>query len=164
MAKATGFIGQIPCEMPSRKKPTSAARSATPTGEAAIALARDLLGHLNFSSGKEDTAFLAALNRTSEFLHPFSGAALREWLLPLIDALSAENPAFRDTQQARAVLTLTIDHVLPAYRAFHSDLLFHLPPEEFEQPFLLGRMFEAVLSEGLPGTMWPGSRRARFAG
>src|SRR5436190_4833683 len=136
--------------MPSRKKPTSAARPATPSGEAAGALARELLGHLNFSSGKEDAAFLAALNRTTEFLDPFSAAGLRDWLLPLMESLSPENPAFADIHQARAVLTLTVDHLLPAYREFHADLLFHLEPADFEQPFLLGRMFEAVLSEGGP--------------
>jgi len=136
--------------MPSRKKPTSAARAATPSGEVANALARELLGHLNFSNGKEDVAFLAALNRTTEFLQPFSAAALRDWLSPLMETLSAENPAFANIQQARDVLALTIDHVLPAYRKFHADLLFHLEATDFEHPFLLGRMFEAVLSEGGP--------------
>jgi len=54
--------------MPSRKKPTSAARAASLSGEAASALARELLGHLNFSNGREDAAFLAALNRTKQIV------------------------------------------------------------------------------------------------
>jgi hypothetical protein len=39
---------------------------------------------------------------------------------------------------------------LPAYREHHRDLLFHLRDEEFQQPFFLAKVFEAVLEQGGP--------------
>jgi hypothetical protein len=47
-------------------------------------------------------------------------------------------------------LSLVFDQVLPAYRRHHSDLLFHLPVEDFYQPFLVARVVESVLLQGAP--------------
>src|SRR5262249_28138825 len=58
--------------------------------------------------------------------------------------------AFRDTAQVTAVLTLTFDHLLPAYRRHHADLLFHLSDRELFQSFFLARAMEAVLAQGGP--------------
>ncbi|MBX3441784.1 MAG: hypothetical protein KF774_05215 [Planctomyces sp.] len=135
--------------MAARKKQTSSAGGGAWKPEA-VALAKEILGHLNFSSGKEDPAFVKAINRTAEFLPEFNAAALRDWLKAQLEKLSADQSAFADAAQAGNVIELTLDVLLPAYREYHADLLFHLAASEFEQPFLLGRMFEAVLSQGGP--------------
>ncbi|NIP84292.1 MAG: hypothetical protein GTO03_01500, partial [Planctomycetales bacterium] len=41
------------------------------------------------------------------------------------EKLQAGSETFRDAHQARLVLTQTHEKVLPAYRAFHNDLLAH---------------------------------------
>src|SRR5690606_34402799 len=38
----------------------------------------------------------------------------------------------------------------PAYREHHRDLLFHLDVEDYENPFFLGRLFQAVIQQGMP--------------
>jgi hypothetical protein len=134
--------------MAARKKQGSSSSKAASADDAA--LAREILGHLNFSGGKEDPAFLKAVNRVAELIAPLTAAKLRDWLLEHLAKLPKDDPAFADVAQAEAVIRLTIDEVLPAYREFHSDLLFHLAPQDFEQSFFLGRLFEAVLSEGGP--------------
>ena len=58
--------------------------------------------------------------------------------------------AFRQVDQAEAVLGLVFDAALPAYREFHRDLLFHQTEETLFQPFFLGRVCEAVLQQGGP--------------
>ena len=53
-------------------------------------------------------------------------------------------------EQAEAVLRLVFDGVLPAYREFHRDLLFHQTDETLFQPLFIGRACEAVLQQGGP--------------
>jgi hypothetical protein len=65
-------------------------------------------------------------------------------------AVRGSSPAFADCRQADAALDLTLNGCLPAYRAHHEDLLFHLAPADFEASYLLGHMFEAVLRQGEP--------------
>ena len=52
--------------------------------------------------------------------------------------------------QARAVVRLLRDHLLPAYRKFHRDLLWHQSDRELWRPLFLGRAFEAILAQGGP--------------
>ena len=40
------------------------------------------------------------------------------------------------------------DQLLPAYRAFHRDLLWHQSDRELWRPLFIGRAFEAILSQG----------------
>jgi len=40
--------------------------------------------------------------------------------------------------------------MLPAYRKFHRDLLWHQPDEQLWRPLFLGRVFESLLSQGGP--------------
>lgn len=113
--------------------------------------AREVLGHLNFSTGKPEPA----LHRNIDLLCQEVGTEarptrLRKYLLAELDALRGSSAAFSDCTQAEAVIDLTLGGCLEAYRAHHADLLFHLKPQEFEAPFLLGRMFEAVLLQGEP--------------
>src|SRR5262249_33627967 len=58
--------------------------------------------------------------------------------------------AFRDIAQADAVLRAVFSHLLPAYRKHHADLLAHLGPRDWFQPFFLARAFEAVLAQSGP--------------
>src|SRR5262249_41379808 len=74
--------------------------------------------------------------------------ALHDALVERLDALHAEGgSAFRDVEQARAVLDLAFQKVLPAYREFHGDLLTHCSDADLFQPFFLARVCEAVLTQ-----------------
>ena len=70
--------------------------------------------------------------------------------------LRQSSDAFRDSRQADEVLRLVFDVVLPAYRAFHHDVLAHQDEEFLFQPFFIGRTCEAVLAQGGP---WDESER-----
>jgi hypothetical protein len=114
-----------------------------------------LLGYLNFSEGKPDARFQKQLSDAFAVLEragaaqswPVLGVILSEELTRLHQG---QSPAFRDVSQATAVLTLTSERVLPAYRRHHADLLFHLSDAELLQPFFLARVFEAVLAQRGP--------------
>ncbi|WP_425615009.1 hypothetical protein NA78x_004897 [Anatilimnocola sp. NA78] len=114
-----------------------------------------VLGYLNFSSGATDPQFLASLNLLFEqvdqqSLGDRSWQRLYEFLQRELGHIHATNPAFQDVQQATAVLELTFEKFLPAYREFHRDLLFHQTPEALFRPFFLGRALEAILRQGPP--------------
>lgn len=79
-----------------------------------------------------------------------AGVRLVPKLLAALDRLERESPVFRDTRQARAVIALAFGEVLPTYRAHHADLLFHVEPEGFLQPFFVARLIEATLAQGGP--------------
>jgi hypothetical protein len=64
--------------------------------------------------------------------------------------LRGSSAAFRDADQAAAVLQLVFDQTLPAYRQFHRELLFHRSDESLFRPFFVGRVCEAVLRQGPP--------------
>src|SRR5262245_61924956 len=114
-----------------------------------------LLGYLNFSEGKPDARFQRQFNDAYAFLanrgdnKPW--ASLARALRGKLESLKAASiGAFQDSAQAAAVLDLSFDKVLPAYRGHHDDLLFHLPNRDLLQPFFLARVLEAVLSQGPP--------------
>ncbi len=115
-----------------------------------------VLGYLNFSSGTPDARFLSALNKlvgeweAAGSAPEKSAAELRRGLLENLDALAARLPAFSDTTQAREVIRLIFEAVLPAYREHHRDLLFHLSDAELLRPMFIGRVAEAILAEGAP--------------
>lgn len=67
-----------------------------------------------------------------------------------LDDLRKKDAAFHDASQAEAVLRLVFDSVLPQYRAYHRDLLFHHTDESLWQPLLVARVFESVLQQGSP--------------
>ena len=111
------------------------------------AIATELLGYLNFSGGRPDPKFERNLN---ELLVGVPWKNLPETLRTVLAELHTSSPAFDDCSQAENVITLTFDRALPAYREHHRDLLFHLRDEEFQQPFFLAKVFEAVLEQGAP--------------
>ena len=110
-----------------------------------------VLGYLNFSNGKSDVDFLGQLNRLA--IHcgiESSWEPLQTALAEQLEKLVGSSPAFSDAAQASAALEITIGSLLPAYREYHADLLFHLEPADFANPLFLGRCFEAVLEQGGP--------------
>jgi len=122
------------------------------------ALLEEAVGYLNFSSGASDPKFLRAIcaifaaieSACDEKQQPACVLCCR--LEQRMNELSASSSAFGDVSQARAVVSLLRDHFLPAYRAFHRDLLWHQSDRELWRPLFLGRVFEALLSQGGPWT------------
>ncbi len=149
--------------------------NSQPQGNAARAYIKEVLGYLNFSSGAPDPRFLRDLNSlytilargdTSAFSHDCEGHTRRKpsreeagvplWrrlqatLCESLEELKASSEAFKHSEQAETVLHLVFDELLPEYREFHKDLLFHQREDTLFQPFFIGRACEAVLSEGGP--------------
>jgi len=114
----------------------------------------EVLGYLNFSSGAADPRFLRNLNEVflaAESADPNeSHVLLRRWLYRELDNLHEQSGAFADDTQARAVMRIWFDGLLPAYRSFHRDLLFHQKDGELWRPFFLGEAAEAILRQGGP--------------
>ncbi|MGW8257671.1 MAG: hypothetical protein ACWGMZ_09320, partial [Thermoguttaceae bacterium] len=114
----------------------------------------EILGYLNFSSGSPDPKFLKNLNELFSRIDKRDSSGVPTWrqlgnlLQDALPAIRESLPAFRSTEQAEAVLALVFDKALPAYRAYHCDLLFHVDEEQLFLPFFIGRMFEAVLRQG----------------
>lgn len=110
---------------------------------------REVLGYLNFSDGNDDVGFLKQLN--SLWVHYDSSelvsVRLKSDLLACLHELNASETAFSEITQAEQVITLAIEGLLPAYRDFHRDLLFHLDPEDYENPFFFGKLFQALLKQ-----------------
>jgi hypothetical protein len=139
-----------------------------------------MLGYLNFSEGRPDPRFQKNLSDACAVLSarpvfpvregrpvPSPGVAgqrgggegarpelwrlLHDLLAQELTALhQGQGSAFRDVEQARAVLRLTLLELLPAYRKHHADLLFQQSEADLFQPFFLTRAFEAVLTQRGP--------------
>src|SRR5437763_3514345 len=126
------------------------------------ALLEEAVGYLNFSNGASDPKFLRALNALfaavetgcDETQQP--ACILCQLLEQRMNELAASSSAFGDVSQARAIVRLLRDHLLPSYRAFHRDLLWHQSDRELWRPLFLGRAFEALLSQ--PGP-WSETKR-----
>ena len=120
-----------------------------------------VLGYLNFSSGAPDPQVLRALDELFQAegepnapRWPFACMRLEAEL----DRLADESAAFADASQAKAVLELLREQVLPGYLQFHKDLLFHQEAHHLLSPFFVGRAGAAVLQEGPP---WDETTRIR---
>ncbi len=110
---------------------------------------REMLGYSNFSEGRPDARFQQNIDAFCR--HTTAGEPWRELHAALSEHLAAvqgTTAAFSNLAQAKAVIALVFDHVLPAYQRHHADLLFHLNDCELFQPFLIARVFEVVLAEG----------------
>jgi hypothetical protein len=148
-------------DFPTDSRPPSAdPKRPRPSDPAAV-----LLGYLNFSSGAFDPAVWRAMNELFAAVEPAgadeagganpdgtivemsaAAAGVAALLRERLDALAATEGAFRDARQARAVLDLLFSRLLPAYRAFHGDLLEHQPPGGLERPFFLMAAAQAILT------------------
>lgn len=115
----------------------------------------EVVGYLNYSSGASDPKFLKSINQLFHAIEDGkpdaeSLATLCAWLGHTIDRLHASGGAFTDVTQARAILQLLQEKLIPTYREFHSDLLFHQRPEDLLRPFFVGRACEMLLRQGSP--------------
>ncbi len=117
-----------------------------------------VVGYLNFSAGAFDPAAWRAMSElyaaeepaaadgtVSE--RPDSAERVAELLRSRLGELERQQPAFRDARQARSMLELLFDGLLPAYRRFHADLLEHQPAGGVERPFFLMAAARALLAE-----------------
>jgi hypothetical protein len=113
---------------------------------------QEILGYLNFSKGKPEAWFQKRLDELHAELTPGESGPppLNGLLLARLDDLQASHPAFSDCRQARGAIAAVFDHVIPAYRRHHADLLFHVRPIEFYRGFFVARVFEQVLATGGP--------------
>ncbi len=116
-----------------------------------------VLGYLNFSSGRMDHKTLSALNRLYGRAlpgGPYEGMPawlqIQIWLQDALARVASSNPAFEDSSQAAALIELVWLNFLPGYLDFHRDLLFHQEPEGIFNGFFLGKAMEAVLMQGPP--------------
>ena len=126
-------------------------------GPDAPRLVHEIAGYLNFSSGAPDPRFLRAINelfgQVAVAADPSTEPAWQDLAGGLrtgLEELGSQIEAFRQRDQAEAALGLVFEEVLPAYRRFHRDLLFHQSDADLFQPFFLGRVCEAVLAMGGP--------------
>src|SRR5262245_62014154 len=113
--------------------------------DAEHALLEEAVGYLNFSSGTSDPKFLRTLNSLfvsiESSCEPDGQPAtiLFDRLENRINELAGNGSAFGDVSQARAAVRLVKNDLLPAYRAFHRDLLWHQPDRQLWRPLFLGR-------------------------
>ena len=114
-----------------------------------------VLGYLNFSSGAPDNKVLKNLNYLFDQLLQHDTTCpmwkvVCHTLGQRLGELEQTSAAFRDAEQAQVALSLVENDVLPGYRHFHQDLLQQIDEESLVNSFFLGRIFEAVLSQGAP--------------
>lgn len=127
-----------------------------PSLELPIQQAMDqVLGYLNFAGGNHDPRFFSGLNTLFEHFsnqpseHPLYSQVFLA-LTERLNELNQTNETYRDVAQATAVLKLTFEKLLPAYRKHHRDLLFHQTDEFLFNSFFIGRALENVLQLGGP--------------
>jgi hypothetical protein len=117
---------------------------------------QEILGYLNFSSGAADSRFQKNVNELFGLLEGGREGAEPAWrefgrvLREGLAQLGGQSDAFRQVEQAEAVLPLVFNHALPEYARFHRDLLFHQTDAQLFRPLLIGRMCEAVLQQSGP--------------
>ena len=113
-----------------------------------------LLGYLNFSSGAPDARFQCGLNRlfaeTEEKHGDGAWAEVGRTLEARLKERAGSPGPLQDASQAEGVLKIVFQRLLPAYRAFHADLLFHQSDDDLFRPFFLTRAIEAALAVGGP--------------
>jgi hypothetical protein len=123
-------------------------------------LSQEIVGYLNFSEGPPDAKFYRAVNeafrrmvvaeaavppsRTVDALTP-RWRRFADWLREEAGRLQAEVPSFRELDQASAVMAAAFEQVIPAYREFHRDLLFHQSDEDLFRPYPVARVLQTVL-------------------
>ncbi|GEM_PF-1611391 len=131
----------------------------TPAPEEAV------LGYLNFSDGRRDPRFFAAMNRvfaevfgesacdssdTPRDVSP-SGRPVAPWgplaahLQEASETFHRMGGAFSDVRRAQSTLALVFEGLIPAYLDFHKNLLGQDHASVLCNPFAIARFCEAVL-------------------
>lgn len=67
-----------------------------------------------------------------------------------LEHLQKETTTFKNNAQAFGTLCFTFDHVLPAYKEFHKDLLYHKKEDELFTSFFIARTLQYVLQTEAP--------------
>lgn len=67
-----------------------------------------------------------------------------------LEQLAQESGTFKNSVQAMGVLCFTFDHLLPAYKEFHKDLLYHKTEEDLFTSFFIARVFQYVIEAEAP--------------
>ncbi len=122
-----------------------------------LVLLDEAVGYLNFSSGATDPKFLRNLSELFRSIERRASPdevldTLGQWLRSTLCRLERAGGAFADATQARAAIELVAKQLPKAYCDFHRDLLHHQAPAGLWRPFFMGRVCEAVLSQGPPWT------------
>ena len=114
---------------------------------------RDILGYLNFSSGNDQPRFEIAWNLLFRAIHRCGVPSDRIWLKcreilsDQLYVLASSSDAFRHSDRAGFVLCFLYDSLIPAYRQFHKDTLFHQSDEFLFNPFFLARLCALVTAD-----------------
>lgn len=120
----------------------------------AKAALRDVLGYISFSTGSVDRRIYAAMNLLYDRLPGWESApesplaVLADWLRREVEVLARTEAPFKNPALPLSILNVVFGHVLPGYRKFHSNLLFHQNDETLFGPFFLARAMEKVVSLG----------------
>ncbi|MDO4587057.1 MAG: hypothetical protein Q4C95_07130 [Planctomycetia bacterium] len=111
---------------------------------------RDILGYLNFSSGNYDPRFWTAWNMLFSFLIENGSTTTWKDAAQLLNdelyKLSRTLEAFSNAERASFYLEKIFQIILPAYRKFHYDTLYHQPDEFLFNSFFIARVSEIALS------------------
>ncbi len=117
-------------------------------------LSDPLLGYINFSSGAHDPSVFRSLNELFREVIEAGPSGDNDAIIAnrvgrrmhlRLDELKDTQKAFSDSRQAEAVLSLCFEHILPGWKAFHPDLLFHQDDNFLLNPFFIGRVFEQIM-------------------
>ena len=114
---------------------------------------RDILGYLNFSSGNEQPRFEIAWNLLFKALLRRDVPSDRVWskcdeiLTDQLRDLVSSSDAFRHSDRAGFVLRFLYDDLIPAFRQFHRDTLFHQSDEFLFNPFFLARLCALIAQD-----------------
>ena len=96
-----------------------------------------VLGYLNFSGGAADSTFLRQLDLlASQTDFADSWQPLRELLTKKLNELKGSSPTFSDIGQARSVIDLVFDSLLPAY-------IYHVLKDYLPEPALYMMRFHS---------------------
>ena len=121
--------------------------------EEEVTAIRDILGYLNFSSGNEQPRFEIAWNLLFKALLRQDVPSDRVWskcdeiLTDQLRGLVSSSDAFRHSDRAGFVLRFLYDDLIPAFRQFHRDALFHQSDEFLFNPFFLARLCALIAQD-----------------
>ena len=131
-----------PQETASEKAASEKAASVKPVARRVVST--------NNSTRETGSESVAQLPRPAAKLESLLLLETYEALQSTADTLALSSSAFSDCSQVKSLLAVTFDYLLPEYRQFHADLLFHVSEEAVFQPFFIARCFELLLQTGGP--------------
>jgi len=117
-------------------------------------LSDPLLGYVNFSSGAHDPSVFRSLNElfreviAQDGVGGDSGTVAGRVGIHLqrrLEELKGTQKAFSDCRQAEVVLALCFEKILPFWKSYHPDLLFHQDENFLLNSFFVGRAIEQIL-------------------